>query len=179
MFKLITNNRCWSIQDESSSAKRRRMVPEEQRKRTTIRSCRRCQKTFCPGNSDILKCPEPCTVPCKTCLLTEGCRGVDKGRKCTYVVSEITSSTRVCRAWLRVQVTGSTVFKFLQVLTNLPLFPPFFLFSPFFLFWYPVLWMENRLLSVNLVSAHITVKWQMFHLRYHSIHAYCILWSYN
>jgi hypothetical protein len=47
-------------------------------KRTTIRSCRRC-----PGNSDILKCPEPCTVPYKTCLRTEGCRGVDKGRKCT------------------------------------------------------------------------------------------------
>ena len=32
---------------------------EEQRKRTTIRICCRFQKTMCPGNSDILKYPEP------------------------------------------------------------------------------------------------------------------------
>jgi hypothetical protein len=100
------------------------MVPEEQRKRTTVRSCRRCQKTTCPGNSDILKCPEPCAVPCKTCLRTEGCRGVDKGRKCTYVAAK----------WKLCPCISSE-------LGNADKSPSFLLF---FYFWYPVLWMENR-----------------------------------
>ena len=85
MFEL--SNTFWSIQQltgnsevERSSAKCCRMIPEEQCKRSAICSCHRCQKTMCPGNSDILKCPEPCTVPCRSCQRMEGCRGVDKGR---------------------------------------------------------------------------------------------------
>jgi hypothetical protein len=69
---------------ERTGAKRRRVVPEDQRRRQAIRTCRRCGKATCPGNSDILKCPLPCEVPCKTCGRVEGCRGVDKGRKCSY-----------------------------------------------------------------------------------------------
>ena len=72
------------LQSERMGAKRRRVVPEDQRRRQAIRTCRRCGKMTCPGNSDILKCPLPCEVPCKTCGHVEGCRGVDKGRKCSY-----------------------------------------------------------------------------------------------
>lgn len=71
---------------ERTGAKRRRVVPEDHRRRQAIRSCRRCGRAMCPGNSDILKCPFPCEVPCKTCGHTAGCRGVDNGRKCTYNV---------------------------------------------------------------------------------------------
>ena len=69
---------------ERTAIKRWHVVPEDQRKRQAIRTCRRCGKTTCPGNSDILKCPLPCKVPCQLCGRTEGCRGVDNGRKCTY-----------------------------------------------------------------------------------------------
>jgi hypothetical protein len=31
-----------------------------------------------------LNYPFLCTVPCKTCKRLIGCRGVDKGKKCTY-----------------------------------------------------------------------------------------------
>jgi hypothetical protein len=63
--------------------KRRRVVAENVRKRS-IRKCRRCARSDCPGNSDILKCPKPCTLSCKTCHRTMDCRGVDGGKKCTY-----------------------------------------------------------------------------------------------
>jgi hypothetical protein len=63
--------------------KRRRVVPETERKRFSIRTCRRCHQSQCPGNSDILNCPIECTVPCIKCGRTTGCRGVDKGKKCT------------------------------------------------------------------------------------------------
>ena len=65
---------------------RRRVVPNDQRRRQAIRTCRRCSRATCPGNSDILKCPLPCEVPCKICGHTVGCRGVDNGRKCSYNV---------------------------------------------------------------------------------------------
>lgn len=69
---------------ERAGAKRWRVVPEDQRRRQAIRTCRRCGTATCPGNSDILQCLLPCEVPCKKCGRTEGCRGVDKGRKCSY-----------------------------------------------------------------------------------------------
>ena len=68
-----------------TATKRRRFIPEEQRRRQAIRTCRRCREPMCPGNSDILKCRWPCKVPCKTCERTEGCRGVDNGRACTFI----------------------------------------------------------------------------------------------
>ncbi|KAJ7434171.1 hypothetical protein FB451DRAFT_1379978 [Mycena latifolia] len=49
-----------------------------------VRSCRRCHRDSCPGNSDIDACEFPCTVPCKKCGQTLGCKGVDHGRRCTY-----------------------------------------------------------------------------------------------
>jgi hypothetical protein len=70
--------------DVERPTKRRRVIPENERKRTTLRTCRRCQRSECPGNSDILNCPFPSTVPCKTCKRLTNCRGVDKGKKCTY-----------------------------------------------------------------------------------------------
>lgn len=70
--------------DVKRPTKRRRIIPENERKRTTLRTCRRCQRQECSGNSDILNCPFPSTVPCKTCKRLTNCRGVDKGKKCTY-----------------------------------------------------------------------------------------------
>lgn len=64
--------------------KRRRVVADHLRKHKTVRSCRRCRKPECSGNNDILKCTVPCTIPCKNCLRTEGCRGVDNGKRCTF-----------------------------------------------------------------------------------------------
>jgi hypothetical protein len=75
-----------SIQVGHTATKRRRVIPEDQRRRQAIRTCRRCREATCPGNSDILQCRWPCKVPCKTCGLTEGCRGVDGGRTCTFVM---------------------------------------------------------------------------------------------
>jgi hypothetical protein len=78
-----------AIQQDMGSAqrptKRRRVVPEASRKRSSVRTCRRCHQAECPGNSDILNCPIECTVPCAKCARTTGCRGVDKGKKCTAV----------------------------------------------------------------------------------------------
>ena len=81
------SNHPFRTEGPEGNNKRRRIVPEDQRKRVALRSCRRqsCRKVTCPGSNDILRCPEPCTVPCKTCGRTEGCRGVDKGRKCTIM----------------------------------------------------------------------------------------------
>src|ERR1700691_1397177 len=62
-------------------SKRRRITKEQ--KRQTIRKCRRCLSESCPGNSDILSCPEVCTVSCKRCGQVSGCRGVDNGKNCT------------------------------------------------------------------------------------------------
>jgi hypothetical protein len=62
--------------------KRRRVVANPLRQRT-VRTCRRCRKQSCPGNSDILNCDMPCTVPCAKCGQLDGCRGVDGGRKCS------------------------------------------------------------------------------------------------
>jgi len=67
-----------------SHHKRRRVVPEDQRRHTVMRTCRRCHQKSCPGNSNILNCSTPCTVPCKICKQLTGCRGVDGGRTCTY-----------------------------------------------------------------------------------------------
>ena len=72
--------------EHHTATKRRRVIPEDQRKRQAIRTCRRCREAMCPGNSDILKCSWPCKVPCKKCGHTEGCRGVDNGRTCTFVI---------------------------------------------------------------------------------------------
>ena len=69
---------------EQAGAKRRCIIPEGERKRQAIRTCRRCGKATCPGDSDIFNCPLPCEVPCKKCGRTEGCRGVDGSRTCTY-----------------------------------------------------------------------------------------------
>lgn len=63
--------------------KRRRVVPDNKRKRSGLRSCRRCHQTECLGSYDILRCPLPCRVACIKCGQTTGCRGVDKGRGCT------------------------------------------------------------------------------------------------
>ena len=63
--------------------KRRRIVPVKDRKRALVRKCRRCKRGECSGNSDILTCNMPCTVPCKKCGQLQGCRGVDGGRRCT------------------------------------------------------------------------------------------------
>ena len=65
--------------------KRRRVVPVKDRKRKLVRKCRRCKRGECSGNSDILTCNMPCTVPCKKCGQLLGCRGVDGGRLCTFV----------------------------------------------------------------------------------------------
>lgn len=73
-----------SVQVGHIATKRRRIVPEDQRKRQAIRTCRRCRESTCPGNSNILDCRWPCKVPCKSCGRTEGCRGVDRGRNCTF-----------------------------------------------------------------------------------------------
>ena len=65
--------------------KRRRVVPMKDRKQALVRKCRRCKRGECSGNSDILACNMPCTVPCKKCGQLQGCRGVDGGRRCTFV----------------------------------------------------------------------------------------------
>ena len=63
---------------ERTAIKRQHVVPEDQRRRQAIRTCRRCGKATCPGNSDILKCLLPCKVPCQLCGLTEvGCTMVE------------------------------------------------------------------------------------------------------
>jgi len=54
-----------------------------EQKRPTIRKCCCCLSTNCPGNSDILHCPEVCTVPRKKCVQVSGCLGVDNGKNCT------------------------------------------------------------------------------------------------
>jgi hypothetical protein len=72
---------------DQTQAKRRRVVPELERRHMAIRTCRRCRQATCPGNSNILSCPVPCTVPCKVCNQLSGCRGVDGGRRCTYQIS--------------------------------------------------------------------------------------------
>lgn len=72
-------------EDMPRETKRRRVVPQDKRKRNTVRTCRRCRKAECPGNSDISKCPEVCIVPCIKCGQFTGCRGVDKGRYCTMI----------------------------------------------------------------------------------------------
>lgn len=65
--------------------KRRRVVPDAVRKRS-MQQCRRCCTPDCPGNSDILKCLQQCVAPCKNCHCTMGCRGVDGGKKCLWIV---------------------------------------------------------------------------------------------
>lgn len=69
------------------SNKRRRVIRDDLRQRS-IRTCRRCHQQSCPGNSDILNCNMPCTVPCKKCNQLSGCRGVDGGKKCTYSIAQ-------------------------------------------------------------------------------------------
>ncbi|KAJ2916235.1 hypothetical protein MD484_g4176, partial [Candolleomyces efflorescens] len=64
-------------------SKRRRIVASSDRSRR-LKRCRRCNLTECPGMSDIRRCKKPCTTPCKKCLRTAGCMGVDNGRKCTF-----------------------------------------------------------------------------------------------
>ncbi|KAJ6453012.1 hypothetical protein C8R47DRAFT_1204238 [Mycena vitilis] len=64
-------------------SKRQRILTATKRKNPNVRTCRRC-KTICPGNSDILSCPVKCTVPCVWCGNFTGCRGVDRGAKCTF-----------------------------------------------------------------------------------------------
>ena len=49
----------------------------------TVHKFGHCLSTNCPGNSDILHCPEVCRVPCKKCGQVSGCRGVDNGKNCT------------------------------------------------------------------------------------------------
>lgn len=71
------------VGDEDVPHKRRRVVCAQDRKRKSVRSCRRCKMTSCSGNNDILLCRMPCVVPCKVCKQYVGCRGVDGGRKCT------------------------------------------------------------------------------------------------
>lgn len=71
--------------DMSRERKRRRVVSKDDRKHVAVRTCRRCRRAECAGNSDILKCLVPCTVPCTKCGRLTGCRGVDKGRHCTVV----------------------------------------------------------------------------------------------
>lgn len=63
--------------------RRRREVPEEKRVRKTVRKCRRCHRTTCPGGNDIRRCPYPCTVPCKMCGQLQNCTGVDNGKMCS------------------------------------------------------------------------------------------------
>lgn len=71
-------------EDTPRERKRRRVVPDDKRKRSAVRTCRRCHKAECAGNSDISKCPMVCTVACIKCGRFTGCRGVDGGRKCTF-----------------------------------------------------------------------------------------------
>ncbi|KAF5325696.1 hypothetical protein D9611_000435 [Ephemerocybe angulata] len=84
---ISTSNSASSVDSQSrvpGSLKRRHIVPEDKRKRSKLKSCRRCHTPECPGNNNIDRCPVPCTVPCKTCLRTSGCKGVDNGRRCTF-----------------------------------------------------------------------------------------------
>jgi len=53
------------------------------RSEKTVRACRRCRSTSCPGNSDVSNCKMECKVACKNCGRFTGCRGVDNGRKCS------------------------------------------------------------------------------------------------
>ncbi|KAG6849716.1 hypothetical protein H0H93_006013 [Arthromyces matolae] len=48
--------------DQRPAKRRRREIPVEERKRATIRSCRRCHEATCPGNNNVLNCPVACTV---------------------------------------------------------------------------------------------------------------------
>ena len=84
MYSIDDFNSTPSLQTDGRAIKRRRVLPPEQRKRATIRSCRRCKASDCPGSQDITKCKVPCKTPCKTCGQFEGCKGVDGGRNCTY-----------------------------------------------------------------------------------------------
>ena len=69
------------------AVKRRRVVPKAEQKHHAICTCCQCHEETCPGNSNILNCKVPCTVPCKTCKQVSGCHGVDGGKKCTYMRS--------------------------------------------------------------------------------------------
>ncbi len=139
-------------------AKRRRVVAEDQRKRPTMRMCR---QSSCPGSSDILLCQYPCTVPCKKCGRTVGCRGVDKG-----TVEDAHSGSYIISA------------VFATLLTN----PSFFDFFSFFSFLkYPVsvaielsltrgsltlsirVWQLASLSSVELDS-RVWASWQQLHV---------------
>ncbi|KAK7012668.1 hypothetical protein R3P38DRAFT_3323885 [Favolaschia claudopus] len=68
--------------EPSAPPRKRRRITE--RKRETLRSCRRCRSSECKGAGGIFNCPIVCTVPCKTCNRLTGCRGVDDGKACTY-----------------------------------------------------------------------------------------------
>jgi hypothetical protein len=84
---VMLNIYLWEVSRKVQSAhdiKCRRVIPEDERKCTLMHTCQRCNQTSCPGNSNILNCKEPCTVPCKACKQLSGCRGVDGGRICTY-----------------------------------------------------------------------------------------------
>jgi hypothetical protein len=59
-----SSNEEHDLLDSERPTKRRRVVPVKDRKRALVRKCRRCKRTECSGNSDILKCNMPCTVPC-------------------------------------------------------------------------------------------------------------------
>ncbi len=63
-------------------AKRRRVTSRTDRVRR-LRTCRRCAVEGCPGMNNIALCPKPCLVPCIACGQSSGCRGVDRGTKCT------------------------------------------------------------------------------------------------
>ena len=80
MSKYVTGSSMVTLQTNGRSYLR----PEDQQKRKLVCACWRCQQTMCPGNSDISLCQVTCNVPCKMCGRTKGCRGVDKGRKCTF-----------------------------------------------------------------------------------------------
>lgn len=73
--------------ESSIHVKRRRRVVAEGSRKRQLRTCRRCGRSDCPGGSDILNCQTPCMSPCKKCGRTEGCRGVDRGQKCTWIAS--------------------------------------------------------------------------------------------
>ncbi|KAF8078462.1 hypothetical protein FPV67DRAFT_1465355, partial [Lyophyllum atratum] len=69
-------------EDDSQPPQKRQCVRKAQQKR-----CRRCRSLECPGSGGIEHCQVECKVPCKKCGQLIGCRGVDKGRKCTSVGS--------------------------------------------------------------------------------------------
>ncbi len=71
--------------EDIQPTKRRREVAAKDRKRTKVRSCRRCGQSTCPGSSKITRCPITCTSPCILCgNLDDKCPGgVNHGRKCS------------------------------------------------------------------------------------------------